>query len=79
MRFDSCTQYNVLKVARHMFTWTADVKLADYYERALQNGILGNIDDRSPALPAHTVRIHAPCDVNSLSNLCCSSLSKSLR
>ena len=39
---ESCTQYNSLKVARHLFTWTADAKLADYYERALLNGIAGN-------------------------------------
>ena len=24
------------------FTWSADPKLADYYERALLNGIMGN-------------------------------------
>jgi uncharacterized protein len=39
---ESCTQYNTLKVARHLFTWSADTKLADYYERALLNGVLGN-------------------------------------
>ena len=37
---ESCTQYNSLKVARHLFTWSADPKLADYYERALLNGTL---------------------------------------
>ncbi|GAX76447.1 hypothetical protein CEUSTIGMA_g3892.t1 [Chlamydomonas eustigma] len=36
-----CTQYNVLKIARSMFRWSGDVKLADFYERALVNGILG--------------------------------------
>ena len=25
---ESCTQYNVLKVARHLFQWSADAKLA---------------------------------------------------
>ena len=39
---ESCTQYNALKVARHMFQWSADAKLADFYERAFLNGILGN-------------------------------------
>lgn len=38
---ETCTQYNVLKIARSLFTWTGDVKLADFYERALVNGILG--------------------------------------
>eukprot|EP01050_Picozoa_sp_SAG11_P015863 SAG11_NODE_2101_length_3821_cov_1.700699_2_plen_402_part_00 len=36
-----------LQVARHLFGWSANAKLADYYERALFNGILGNIDDRT--------------------------------
>jgi len=36
-----CTQYNVLKIARSLFTWTGDVKYADFYEQALVNGILG--------------------------------------
>ena len=39
---ESCTQYNTLKVARHLYTWSADAKLADYYERAVLNGIMGN-------------------------------------
>lgn len=39
---ESCTQYNILKVSRHMFTWTADPRLADFYERAFFNGIVGN-------------------------------------
>lgn len=39
---ESCTQYNALKVARHLYTWSADAKMADYFERAFLNGILGN-------------------------------------
>ena len=39
---ESCTQYNVLKIARHLFRWHADVKYADFYERAILNGIIGN-------------------------------------
>ena len=30
---ESCTQYNMLKVARHLFLWTASPRFADYYER----------------------------------------------
>uniref|UniRef100_A0A2N9J4V2 Alpha-L-arabinofuranosidase B arabinose-binding domain-containing protein n=1 Tax=Fagus sylvatica TaxID=28930 RepID=A0A2N9J4V2_FAGSY len=37
---ESCTTYNMLKVARHLFTWTKEVAYADYYERALTNGVL---------------------------------------
>ena len=39
---ESCTQYNTLKVAHHLFLWGADGRLADYHERALLNGLLGN-------------------------------------
>jgi DUF1680 family protein len=38
---ESCPTYNMLKLTRHVFGWTADVKAADYYERALFNGMLG--------------------------------------
>jgi DUF1680 family protein len=31
----------MLKLTRHVFGWTADSRAADYYERALFNGILG--------------------------------------
>jgi len=39
---ESCTQYNILKIARHLFQWEADPVLAEYYERAILNGIVGN-------------------------------------
>ena len=39
---ESCTQYNILKVARHLFMWSANVSLADFYEKAMLNGIVGN-------------------------------------
>ena len=41
---ESCTQYNTLKVSRHLFTWSADARQADFYERGLLNGILGNMN-----------------------------------
>uniref|UniRef100_A0A0D6R5B9 Alpha-L-arabinofuranosidase B arabinose-binding domain-containing protein n=1 Tax=Araucaria cunninghamii TaxID=56994 RepID=A0A0D6R5B9_ARACU len=37
---ESCTTYNMLKVARHLFRWTKAMTYADYYERALINGVL---------------------------------------
>ncbi|CBI16413.3 unnamed protein product, partial [Vitis vinifera] len=37
---ESCTTYNMLKVSRHLFRWTKEVVYADYYERALTNGVL---------------------------------------
>eukprot|EP00854_Cymbomonas_tetramitiformis_P028201 gene28201-34913_t len=39
---ESCTQYNTLKLARHLYLWTANSTLFDFYERAILNGILGN-------------------------------------
>lgn len=39
---ESCNTYNMLKLTRHLFTWTADVKYADYYERALYNHIVAS-------------------------------------
>ncbi|KAL5764948.1 hypothetical protein ACOSQ2_017542 [Xanthoceras sorbifolium] len=38
---ESCSTYNMLKVARHLFKWTKEMAYADYYERALTNGVLG--------------------------------------
>ena len=38
---ECCVTYNLQKLTRHMFGWTADPRAADYYERAYYNGILG--------------------------------------
>ncbi|CAN0902082.1 hypothetical protein LINGRAHAP2_LOCUS21779 [Linum grandiflorum] len=38
---ESCTTYNMLKVSRHLFRWTKEIAYADYYERAITNGVLG--------------------------------------
>ena len=37
---ESCCTYNMLKLTRHLFSWEAAARYADYYERALWNGIL---------------------------------------
>ncbi|MDB5248110.1 MAG: acetyl-CoA carboxylase [Segetibacter sp.] len=60
---ESCNVYNMLKLSRHLFTHTANVKYADYYEKALYNQILGQQDPATgmisyflPMLPgAHKV------------------------
>ncbi len=44
---ETCNTYNMLKLTRHLFEWSADVKYADYYERGLFNHILGSIDPGS--------------------------------
>jgi hypothetical protein len=41
---ETCCTYNMLKLTRELFTWNPDAKLADYYERALFNGILSTQD-----------------------------------
>ncbi|KAI3743205.1 hypothetical protein L1987_60911 [Smallanthus sonchifolius] len=37
---ESCATYNMLKVSRILFRWTKEMAYADYYERALTNGVL---------------------------------------
>lgn len=41
---ETCNTYNMLKVTRHLFSWFAEAKYADYYEQALYNHILGQQD-----------------------------------
>jgi len=38
---ESCVTYNLQKLTRHLYAWTGDARLGDYYERAFYNGILG--------------------------------------
>ena len=35
---ECCCAYNLLKLTRHLFTWTGEARYADYSERALFNG-----------------------------------------
>lgn len=44
---ETCCTYNMLKLSRHLFCWTGDEAVADYYERALYNHILGQQDPES--------------------------------
>ncbi len=41
---ETCVTYNMLRLTRQLFSWSADPKFADYYERALFNGILPTQD-----------------------------------
>ena len=41
---ETCCTYNMLKLSRHLFCWTASSDVADYYEQALYNQILGQQD-----------------------------------
>ena len=41
---ENCCTYNLLKLAGRLFSYQPDAKIADYYERALYNHILGQQD-----------------------------------
>jgi hypothetical protein len=41
---ECCCSYNMLKLTRHIFGWTADPRAMDYYERTLFNSRLGTQD-----------------------------------
>jgi DUF1680 family protein len=41
---ETCKTYNMLRLTRHLFEWTADPLYADFYERAFLNGIMGTQD-----------------------------------
>ncbi len=41
---ECCCAYNMMKVTRHLFGWSPDARLMDYYERTLFNHRLGTIN-----------------------------------
>jgi len=44
---ECCCSYNMLKLARHLYGWTADPRYFDYYERALLNHRIGTIQPKT--------------------------------
>ena len=42
---ECCCSYNMMKLSRHLFGWTADARFMDYYERLLWNVRLGTQDE----------------------------------
>ena len=46
---ECCCAYNMLKLTRKLYTWSADPRYFDYYERVLYNHRLGTIDPRTGA------------------------------
>ncbi|HWR36226.1 MAG TPA: beta-L-arabinofuranosidase domain-containing protein [Clostridia bacterium] len=40
---ECCCAYNMMKLTRHLFGWSADARLMDYYERTMFNHRLGTI------------------------------------
>lgn len=41
---EDCCAYNMLKLTRHLFSWSPQARYMDYYERTLFNHRLGTID-----------------------------------
>lgn len=41
---ETCCTYNMLKLTKHLFSWSPEARYADYYERAVLNGILASQD-----------------------------------
>ncbi len=46
---EDCCAYNMLKLTRHLYQWTADPRYFDYYERTLLNHRLSAIDRETGA------------------------------
>ncbi len=46
---ECCCAYNMLKLTRQLYSWSADPRLFDYYERVLLNHRLGTIRPQSGA------------------------------
>ena len=44
---ECCCAYNMMKLARHLYTWDGDPRFMDYYERALLNHRLGTIEPQT--------------------------------
>ena len=55
----------MLKLSRHLFCWTGDSSIADYYERALYNHILGQQDPETGMVTYFLplLRVHINCIV----------------
>ena len=44
---ECCCSYNMLKLARHLYSWNGDSSYFDYYERSLLNMRLGTIQPKT--------------------------------
>lgn len=47
---ECCCAYNMMKLTRHLFGWSPDARLMDYYERTLFNHRLGTINPEDGAM-----------------------------
>jgi DUF1680 family protein len=44
---ECCCAYNMMKLTRHLYTWTADPRYFDYYERVMFNHRIGTIQPQT--------------------------------
>jgi DUF1680 family protein len=44
---ECCCAYNMMKLTRHLYSWSGDPRYVDYYERNLFNHRLGTIDPKT--------------------------------
>jgi uncharacterized protein len=44
---ECCCSYNMLKLTRHLYSWTVDPRYFDYYERSLLNMRIGTIHPKT--------------------------------
>ena len=73
---ECCCTHNMLRLTRQLFSWTAAAEYADFYERALFNGILGTHHPRMLGAFMYYVSMRSGlfrifCDTDS-SYVCCS-------
>ena len=50
---ETCCSYNMLKLTELLYSWSGDVKYADYYERTFVNHILGSMDPETGCKTYH--------------------------
>ncbi len=53
-----CTVYNMVRTAQYLFSWTGEVRYADYIERCLYNGFLAQQNSVS-GMPAYFLPLRA--------------------
>ena len=50
---EDCCAYNMMKLTRHLFSWSAQARFMDYYERVLLNHRMGTIDPETGTTVYH--------------------------
>ena len=50
---EDCCAYNMMKLTRHLFGWSAQARFMDYYERVLLNHRMGTIDPETGTTVYH--------------------------